>query len=144
MNFLCWSHTEIDLAIDQQMTFARWVDLGCPINAGHGTDNEEYGWFLDDVRPALTVTTPRAGTNRQAWQSIEFGVADAYSGLALDTLSITANIAIEGRSPGTELAVLAQLVGDGIHRIDFATPIIKPFLPFIKLIFRPFQKLELR
>jgi hypothetical protein len=37
------------LTADEQMLFARWIDLGCPINTGTG-DDANYGWFLDELR----------------------------------------------------------------------------------------------
>ncbi len=43
------------------MLFARWIDLGCPINTAEGTADDAFGWFLDDLRPTLTVDQPRRG-----------------------------------------------------------------------------------
>lgn len=31
------------MTIDEKMAFARWVDLGCPINTGEGTADENFG-----------------------------------------------------------------------------------------------------
>ena len=42
------------LSEDEKMLFARWIDLGCPID----WDQSAYGWFLDDLRPALDVSLP--------------------------------------------------------------------------------------
>ena len=36
------------------MLFARWIDLGAPIDYAHSS----YGWFLDDLRPTLTLSLP--------------------------------------------------------------------------------------
>jgi len=52
------------LTQDEKMTIARWVDLGCPIDLGWGNANARFGWFLDDLRPVLTVSLPRPGPNR--------------------------------------------------------------------------------
>ena len=103
------------LTADQKLTFARWVDLGCPINTGQGSD-ADFGWFLDDVRPTLAVSLPRPGNNLPLSQ-IRFGLADAYTGVDLSTLSITADIPLAGRPAGAELADLAQSAGEGIYTI---------------------------
>jgi hypothetical protein len=110
------------LSIDEKMTFARWVDLGCPINTGEG-ENANYGWFLDDVRPALAVSSPRPGVNGPL-SELRVGVADAYTGIAAGSLSIQADFAVNGRAPGAELADLAQAVGEGIYTISLATPLL--------------------
>src|SRR6185295_6269282 len=48
---------------------------------------------------------------------------DAYTGVNLPSLSITADFSIAGRPAGAELADLAQSSGDGIHVIALAQPI---------------------
>jgi hypothetical protein len=105
------------LTADQKITLARWIDLGCPINAGEGTANENYGWFVDDVRPTLEVSAPRAGLSSVPLTQIRVGVADAYTGVNLATLSITATVPLAGRPAGAQLADLAQAAGDGIYTI---------------------------
>jgi len=111
------------LTADQKITLARWIDLGCPINAGQGTPNENYGWFLDDVRPTLTVSAPRPGLSSTPLSFIRIGVADAYTGIQPGSLSITATIPIAGRAPGAQLADLAQPTGDGIYTLTLPTPL---------------------
>jgi hypothetical protein len=111
------------LTADQKITFARWIDLGCPINAGQGTADEAYGWFVDDVRPTLTVSAPRPGLSSAPLSLIRVGVADAYTGIQPGSLSITATIAIAGRAPGAQLADLAQPTGDGIFTITLPAPL---------------------
>jgi hypothetical protein len=111
------------LSIDEKMTFARWVDLGCPINTGEG-ENANYGWFSDDVRPALDVSSPRPGANTGPLNVIRVGVADAYTGIAAGSLSIKADFAVNGRAPGVELADLAQAAGEGVYTINLATPLL--------------------
>src|SRR5262249_32303120 len=44
------------LSEDEKMTIVRWIDLGCPIDEG------PRGWFLDDLKPTLTMSSPRPGT----------------------------------------------------------------------------------
>jgi hypothetical protein len=104
------------LTIDQKMTIARWIDLGCPIDQG------PYGWFLDDLRPTLTVSAPRPGANAGPLGRIRIGMADAGSGIDLETFSVTADIPVGGRTPGEELADLAE-EADGVHTIRLEEPI---------------------
>jgi hypothetical protein len=110
------------LTHDQKMLFVRWVDLGCPINTGQGS-NANFGWFLDDVRPTLDVSLPRPGTNTLPVNVIRIGVADAYSGIEPQSLSITATVTINNRAPGTPLADLAAPIGDGIFAITLTQPL---------------------
>ncbi|MCC6850135.1 MAG: hypothetical protein IT294_16690 [Deltaproteobacteria bacterium] len=108
------------LGEDEKRTIARWIDLGCPIDL---TTNG-YGWFLDDLRPALAVTLPRPGWNGGALGSLLIGAADADSGLAAGSLSITADVSIAGREPGAELADLATAAGDGIWSVALTPPLV--------------------
>ena len=107
------------LSEDEKRTIARWVDLGCPIDL---TTNG-YGWFLDDLRPALAVTLPRPGWNSGELGSLLIGAADADSGLDPASLSITADVALAGRAAGSELADLATPLGDGRWSVPIAPPL---------------------
>jgi hypothetical protein len=111
------------LTADQKIMLARWIDLGCPINTGEGTADQNFGWFLDDVRPTLTVSAPRPGLSSTPLSVIRVGVADAYTGIQPGSLSITATIPIAGRAPGAQLADLAQPTGDGIYTLTLPTPL---------------------
>jgi len=119
------------LSAEQKLTLARWVDLGCPID-GVGKDGGDpsaeapgaeaasgsgYGWFLDEVRPTLTVSAPRAGLSREPLRFIRVGVADAYSGIQPDSLSIRLDQPLAGRPADAELADLAQPAGEGIFLV---------------------------
>ncbi len=110
------------LTTDQKMTLARWVDLGCPINTGAGED-ANFGWFVDDVRPTLTVSQPRPRANAGPLTSLRFGVADANTGVDMSKLSVRADVAIASRAANTELADLAVPIGDGIYAISLTVPI---------------------
>ncbi len=105
------------LSEDEKMLIARWIDLGCPIDYLGST----YGWLLDDLRPALEVSLPRPGANDGPLNQIRIGMADADSGIDAASLSVTADIVVEGRAPGTELADLAVASGDGIYSIALST-----------------------
>jgi hypothetical protein len=94
---------EPPLTEDEKMLFARWVDLGCPINRNE-PGRKTLGWFLDDLRPTLTVSMPRSGVNSQPLTHIRIGAFDYYSGLDMNSLSVKANFPLNGKQPGTELA----------------------------------------
>jgi hypothetical protein len=113
------------LTIDEKMTIARWIDLGCPINNGDGGATE-YGWFLDEIRPTLEVSVPREGRSMDNLTELVIGVADANSGIEPGSLSVVANFALAGRSAGAELADLATPIGDGIYRISLGAPAAVP------------------
>jgi hypothetical protein len=54
------------LTDEDKRTLVRWIDLGCPIDLDYDAANPKercYGWMLDETRPTLTLTYPRAGTN---------------------------------------------------------------------------------
>jgi hypothetical protein len=111
------------MTMDEKMTFGRWIDLGCPINTGQGGANEDFGWFLDDQRPTLAVSAPRPGLSRLPVTLIRVGAADAYTGIAPGSLSITATVPLAGRPAGAQLADLATAAGDGIYTIAVSPPL---------------------
>jgi len=110
------------LSEDEKMTFARWIDLGAPINWGDDGATA-YGWFLDDLRPSLNVSLPRPGPNPPPLTQIRFGAADAHTGIDWSTLSVTADFSVNGRAPGAQLADLAAATGDGIRTITLNPPL---------------------
>lgn len=110
------------LTENEKMLFARWIDLGAPISSPDA-DRNDSGWFLDDLRPTLTLSAPRAGMNVQPIQIIRIGAHDYYSGLDLDSLSVEASFPVNGISPGTNLASLFQPMGDHIWRIKLSQPL---------------------
>jgi len=107
------------LSEDEKMLMARWIDLGCPIDHF----GSPYGWLLDDWRPTLEVSLPRAGVNEEPLNEIRVGIADADSGIDPASLSITADVAIADRAAGAELADLAVASGAGIYSIPLSTPL---------------------
>lgn len=111
------------LTIDEKMLFARWIDLGAPIDTASYNGNAGYGWFLDDLRPTVTVSSPRPGINDEPVQVIRFGLADANSGIDPSTLSVQAIFAVAGRAPQAELSDLAVAAENGIYEIALSTPI---------------------
>jgi hypothetical protein len=113
-----------DLTIDEKMTFARWIDLGCPIDTAETDGNAGLGWFLDEVRPTVAVSSPRPGLNTQPINVLRFGLADANSGVDLTTLSVTADFVVENRPPGAELADLAMPTGDGVWTVFLSESLV--------------------
>jgi hypothetical protein len=104
------------LSDEDKRTIARWIDLGCPIDFG----SSDY--FTDENRPTLTVTYPQAGDNHQL-DRILIGMHDAYTGLAGDSLTVTADFSIDDMQPGENLAPRLKRAGDGIFEIIFKRPI---------------------
>jgi len=109
------------LTENEKMTIARWIDLGAPIDTG-SLEGNEYGWFLDDLRPTLTLTAPRADAVGPI-DSIRFGLVDANSGIDLSSLTVTADFPVSGRAPGSELADLTSDLGGGRYSIAVSPPI---------------------
>jgi len=107
------------LSIDEKMLIARWIDLGAPINYS----GSAYGWFLDEVRPTLAVSLPSPGQNAAPLDTIRIGIADADSGIDAASLSVTADVAIEGHPAGDELAGLLTQTADGIYAIALLAPL---------------------
>ncbi|AWB68315.1 hypothetical protein C2869_18720 [Saccharobesus litoralis] len=101
------------LTMDEKMTFARWIDLGCAINTASYNDRLGMGWYADDVKPTLTMASPRAGENGRV-SKIQLGMADAYTGININTFSVTADIEIDGQPAGTELSGLFS-ENDGVY-----------------------------
>jgi hypothetical protein len=110
------------LSEDEKMVFARWIDLGCPINTGSG-DDANYGWFLDELRPTVAISSPRPNRNRTLLTELRVGVADAYSGLSNSTFSVKASFAVNGIPAGGELKAQGSFVAPGIFSIPLQTPI---------------------
>jgi hypothetical protein len=101
----------------EKLTIARWIDLGAPIDTGRQYGQGARGWFLDEIRPVVELSRPRAGVNRGAVDRLRIGLADAVSGVDLATLSVKADFVVAGRAKGAQLADLAVPVGDGIWEI---------------------------
>src|SRR5699024_7155370 len=107
------------LTIEQNMTIARWIDLGAPIDLSSQLDMPaDYGWFMDAQRPTLTISSPRPEPAPQTIDAIRIGASDANSGLAAGSLSIRADFELLGRPADSELADLARKLGGGRWVID--------------------------
>jgi hypothetical protein len=113
------------LSDEDRRTIARWIDLGCPIDQDFDPKQPAqrgYGWMLDDQRPTLTMTYPRAGASKKL-DRILIGMHDYYTGLDLKTFTVTADFPIDGVKPGDNLAARFKARSDGVHELQLATPI---------------------
>lgn len=111
------------LSRDERILIARWIDLGAPISLAELRNRPGEGWFIDTLRPTLTLATPRPGLNSAPVTAIAFGAADANSGLDDASLSLRASFPVAGRAPGSELIDLAQALGDGRYLLSLAAPL---------------------
>ncbi|WP_020408140.1 hypothetical protein [Hahella ganghwensis] len=112
------------LTADEKLAFVRWIDLGCPIDTASNTDKDGYGWFLDETRPALTVTYPAPGVSTEPLTRILVGVSDAYTGVDHSSLEIYADFEIEEVVPGSSLKHKFTQIADGVYEMKFASRVV--------------------
>lgn len=86
---------------------------------------QDYGWFLDDLRPTLTLSLPRAGINAQPLRLIRIGAFDYYSGLERHSLSVKVNFSLNGNTAGTELAPFFTQTEDHIWTLPIRSAITR-------------------
>jgi hypothetical protein len=114
------------LSDEDRRTIARWIDLGSPIDRDFDPahpDSRGLGWMLDDQRPTLTVTQPRAGEN-SVLDRIVIGMHDQDTGLDEASFRVTSSIAIDGVPAGENLAARFQSTGDGVWEYRLREPVI--------------------
>ncbi len=109
------------LTAKEKLTIARWIDLGCPISR-NGQAEKDRGWHLDELRPTLTLTEPRAGKNKKL-NRITIGMHDYYSGLDKDTLQVIADFEIDGIPAGENLASHFQQTEPGVWQWKLDSPV---------------------
>jgi hypothetical protein len=112
------------LTMKQKMTLARWIDLGAPLDISVTTGHPGMGWFMDDLRPTVTVSSPVENMNSLAINVIRIGIADANTGLDMTSFSIKADFEVNSLTPESELVGLATMTHQGIYEIqlDAAIP----------------------
>ena len=113
------------LTAEDRLTLVRWIDLGCPIDLDYDADHPEargYGWMLDDQRPTLTLTYPKAGANAGLTR-ILVGMCDAYTGLDMSTFRVTADFALAETSAGDNLAAKFKPLSPGVWELKLDKPI---------------------
>jgi hypothetical protein len=113
-----------DLSDEERLTFVRWIDLGCPIDLGNkgNAPDAVAGWLLDEQRPTLALTYPRAGVNASI-DRILIGMHDIESGLEMASFRVEADFSIDGMAAGTNLAKRFRQKGSGVWELTLAAPI---------------------
>jgi hypothetical protein len=113
------------LTDEDRRTIVRWIDLGCPIDLDYDPkqpQNRGKGWMLDDQRPTLTLTYPRAGVNEPLTR-ILVGMHDYYTGLNADSFQVIADFPIDGVAAGDNLARKFKALPDSRWELRLAGPI---------------------
>jgi hypothetical protein len=113
------------LRAEDRLTLVRWVDLGCPIDLDYDSARPKergHGWMLDDTRPTLTLTYPRAGANPPLTR-ILVGMHDYYTGLDMDSFQVVADFTLEGKAPGQNLAPWFKKKSPGVWEWALARPL---------------------
>jgi hypothetical protein len=113
------------LTDEDRRTILRWIDLGCPIDLDFDPKQPERrgnGWMLDDQRPTLALTYPKAGTN-ESLSRILVGAFDYGTGLDVDSLSVVADFPIDGVAAGEELAKTFKALPDNRWELRLEKPV---------------------
>jgi Hydrazine synthase alpha subunit middle domain len=110
------------LTDEDKLTLVRWIDLGCPIDLSYDPKNPAkpgFGWMLDDQRPTLTLTSPRAGANPPL-ERILIGMYDYGSGLDAASFEVIADFAVNGVPAGQNLAPKFKSIAPGVFELPLA------------------------
>jgi len=113
------------LTDEDRFTIVRWIDLGCPIDLDYDSahpDVRHFGWMLDDNRPTLTLTAPHAGANASL-NRIVIGAYDYYTGLDMESLTVTADFPVNDTKPGENLAAKFKPLSQGVWELKLAQAI---------------------
>ncbi len=111
------------LSMADKMTVVRWIDLGAPIDLSVIRGSPGMGWFLDDLKPTLTISQPRINFNAGLVNLIRLGMADGNSGLDMSTLSVMADFTVNGRPANNELGDLLVNTSDGVYELTLSQPV---------------------
>jgi hypothetical protein len=107
------------LSDEDKRTIVRWIDLGCPIDLDYDAANSMkrgFGWMLDDQRPTLTLTYPRAGANGPLTRLL-VGMHDYGTGLDMGSFRVTADFAVDGVAAGKDLASKFRPASPGVWEL---------------------------
>jgi hypothetical protein len=113
------------LTDEDRLTLVRWVDLGCPLDLDFDPQRPSEkgrGWMLDDQRPTLTLTYPRAGANAEL-SRVLVGMYDYGSGLDSDSFKVEADFPVDDVAAGQNLAAKFKARSQGVWEMQFAKPI---------------------
>jgi hypothetical protein len=114
------------LSDEDRLTLVRWIDLGCPIDLSFDPKNPAktgYGWALDDQRPTLTLTVPKAGSNLPV-ERILLGMHDYGTGLDATSFEVVADFAVNGVAAGQNLASIFTALGGGVFELKLSAPLV--------------------
>jgi hypothetical protein len=114
------------LSAEDRLTLVRWIDLGCPIDLDFDPAHPKergFGWMVDDQRPTLTLTYPRAGKN-EALTRILIGMYDYDTGLDMDSFEVIADFPVNGTPVGKNLASKFKPKTQGVWELKLAKPIV--------------------
>ncbi len=109
------------LSEDEKMMFARWIDLGAPVDSSDPA-KAAFGWFNDEQKPTLTVSLPEGGASTKVLKEIRIGAFDNYSGLDRTSFSVKASFEVNSKSAGTELASELVETADHVWTIRLSQP----------------------
>ena len=107
------------LSDEDKLTLVRWIDLGSPIEQ---RGDVGPGWFLDEGRPTLTLEFPEPDDSAAPLTHVRIGMHDYYSGLDLESFSVTADFEIDGAPAGENLASRFKQVADGVWQWKPSSP----------------------
>jgi hypothetical protein len=110
------------LSADEKMLIARWIDLGAPVDLADPAA-AALGWAHDELPPTLALPHPRRGTSGAALSVLRIGAHDVGSGIAWSTLSVRADIPLDGNAAGTELAARFSAAQDGVRSWPLQQPL---------------------
>jgi hypothetical protein len=110
------------LSAEDRLSLVRWIDLGCPIDLDYDPKQPEvrgYGWMLDDNRPTLTLTYPKAGTNPPLTRII-VGMHDYDTGLDMKSFQVVADFKLDGNAADENLASNFKEKTPGVWELTLA------------------------
>jgi hypothetical protein len=113
------------LTSEEKLTLARWIDIGCPIDAEYQPGQSGRGWLLDEGRPTLTMASPEPGPSTKPLSRILIGMHDYLSGLDMESLSVVADFDIDGVPPGDNLAAKFKPLPESRWEFVLSKPIEK-------------------
>jgi hypothetical protein len=114
------------LTAEDRLTLIRWIDLGCPIDRDFNPkapNKRGRGWLLDDQRPTLTLTYPKAGRNGPVGRLL-VGMYDYGTGLDLDSFTVVADFPVGGVPAGRNLAKRFRALPGSRWELRLSRPLV--------------------
>jgi hypothetical protein len=113
------------LSDEDRRTIVRWIDLGCPIDFDFDPAHPEkrgQGWMVDDNRPTLALPYPQPGVNPPLTKLV-VGMHDYYTGLDIESFTVTADFPVDGAKPGENLAKKFKAKSDAVWELVLSQPV---------------------